>query len=36
MIVMGTREMGAVANRALSSVAVKVIHLTRIPVALVK
>jgi nucleotide-binding universal stress UspA family protein len=35
-IVMGTRGMGAVGNLALGSVATKVVHLSRIPVTLVK
>jgi nucleotide-binding universal stress UspA family protein len=35
-IVMGTRGMGAVGNLLLGSVATKVIHLTRLPVTLVK
>lgn len=36
MIVMGTRGMGTVANLVLGSVATKVIHLSHIPVTLVK
>ncbi|MEQ1668333.1 MAG: universal stress protein [Sulfuriferula sp.] len=36
MIVMGTRGMGTVANLVLGSVATKVIHLTHIPVTLIK
>jgi len=36
MIVMGTRGMGTVANLVLGSVATKVIHLSHIPVILVK
>lgn len=35
-IVMGTRGMGAIGNLVLGSVATKVIHLTRLPVTLVK
>lgn len=35
-IVMGTRGMGAIGNLFLGSVATRVIHLTRIPVTLVK
>lgn len=35
-IVMGSRGMGAVANLVLGSVATKVIHLTKVPVLLVK
>jgi len=35
-IVMGTRGLGAVGNLLLGSVATKVIHLTKIPVTLVK
>ena len=35
-IVMGTRGMGAVGNLALGSVATKVVHLSRVPVTLVK
>ena len=35
-IIMGTRGMGTVANLLLGSVATKVIHLTRLPVTLVK
>jgi nucleotide-binding universal stress UspA family protein len=35
-IVMGTRGMGAVGNLVLGSVATKVIHLTKLPVTLVK
>jgi nucleotide-binding universal stress UspA family protein len=35
-IVLGTRGMGAVGNLMLGSVATKVIHLTRLPVTLVK
>ena len=35
-IVMGTRGMGAVGNLVLGSVATKVIHLTKVPVTLVK
>ena len=35
-IVMGTRGMGAVGNLLLGSVATKVVHLTRLPVTLVK
>lgn len=35
-IVMGTRGMGAVGNLALGSVATKVVHLSRLPVTLVK
>jgi len=36
VIAMGTRGMGKVANLVLGSVTTKVIHLTRIPVTLVK
>ena len=36
MIVMGTRGMGTVMNLVLGSVTTKVIHLTNIPVTLVK
>lgn len=36
MIVMGTRGMGTVANLVLGSVATKVMHLSNIPVTLVK
>jgi nucleotide-binding universal stress UspA family protein len=36
MIVMGTRGMGAVANLVLGSVATKVVHLSKVPVLLVK
>jgi nucleotide-binding universal stress UspA family protein len=35
-IVMGTRGMGAVGNLVLGSVATKVVHLTKLPVTLVK
>jgi nucleotide-binding universal stress UspA family protein len=35
-IVMGTRGMGVVANLVMGSVATKVVHLTRLPVTLVK
>ena len=35
-IVMGTRGMGAIGNLMLGSVATKVVHLTRLPVTLVK
>jgi nucleotide-binding universal stress UspA family protein len=35
-IIMGTRGMGAIANLVLGSVATKVIHLTKLPVTLVK
>lgn len=35
-IVMGTRGMGAVANLLLGSVATKVIHLSKVPVTLVR
>ena len=35
-IVMGTRGMGAIGNLVLGSVATKVVHLTRLPVTLVK
>lgn len=35
-IIMGTRGMGAIANLALGSVATKVIHLTKLPVTLIK
>jgi nucleotide-binding universal stress UspA family protein len=35
-IVMGTRGMGAVGNLALGSVATKVVHLSRVPVTLVR
>ncbi len=35
-IVMGTRGMGAIGNLAMGSVATKVIHLTKLPVTLVK
>jgi nucleotide-binding universal stress UspA family protein len=35
-IVMGTRGMGAIANLVMGSVATKVIHLTKLPVTLVK
>ena len=35
-IVMGTRGMGAVGNLVMGSVATKVIHLTKLPVTLVK
>ncbi len=35
-IVMGTRGMGAVGNLVLGSIATKVIHLTKLPVTLVK
>lgn len=35
-IVMGTRGMGAIGNLVMGSVATKVIHLTEIPVTLVK
>lgn len=35
-IVMGTRGMGAIGNLVMGSVATKVIHLTRLPVTLVK
>jgi nucleotide-binding universal stress UspA family protein len=35
-IVMGTRGMGALANLVLGSVATKVVHLTVLPVTLVK
>jgi nucleotide-binding universal stress UspA family protein len=33
---MGTRGMGAIGNLVLGSVATKVIHLTEVPVTLVK
>lgn len=36
MIVMGTRGMGALGNMLLGSVATKVIHLTSLPVMLIK
>ena len=36
LILMGTRGMGAVTNLVLGSVAMKVIHLTAVPVLLVK
>jgi nucleotide-binding universal stress UspA family protein len=36
MIVMGTRDMGAIGNLLMGSVAAKVVHLTHVPVALVK
>jgi nucleotide-binding universal stress UspA family protein len=35
-IVMGTRGMGAVGNLVLGSVATKIVHLTKLPVTLVK
>lgn len=35
-IIMGTRGMGAIGNLVLGSVATKVIHLTKLPVTLVK
>lgn len=35
-IVMGTRGMGAIGNLVLGSVATKVVHLTQLPVTLVK
>jgi nucleotide-binding universal stress UspA family protein len=35
-IIMGTRGMGAVGNLVLGSVATKVVHLTKLPVTLVK
>ena len=35
-IIMGTRGMGALGNLVLGSVATKVVHLTRLPVTLVK
>ena len=35
-IVMGTRGMGAIGNLVLGSIATKVIHLTKVPVTLVK
>ncbi|KAB2874519.1 MAG: universal stress protein [Pseudorhodoplanes sp.] len=35
-IVMGTRGMGAVGNLVMGSVATKVVHLTKLPVTLVK
>lgn len=35
-IVMGTRGMGAISNLVLGSIATKVIHLTKLPVTLVK
>jgi nucleotide-binding universal stress UspA family protein len=35
-IVMGTRGMGAIGNLVLGSIATKVIHLTKLPVTLVK
>jgi nucleotide-binding universal stress UspA family protein len=35
-IVMGTRGLGAIGNLVLGSVATKVIHLTRLPVTLIK
>ena len=35
-IVMGTRGMGAIGNLVLGSVATKVVHLTKLPVTLVK
>lgn len=36
VIVMGTRGMGALANLMLGSVATKVVHLTKLPVTLIK
>jgi nucleotide-binding universal stress UspA family protein len=36
MIIMGTRGMGAVATLVLGSVATKVVHLSKVPVLLVK
>lgn len=36
VIVMGTRGLGALGNLALGSVATKVVHLTQLPVTLVK
>lgn len=36
LIVMGTRGMGAVRNLVLGSIAAKVIHLTEVPVLLIK
>jgi nucleotide-binding universal stress UspA family protein len=36
MIVMGTRGMGGVAGLVLGSVATKVVHLSKVPVMLVK
>jgi nucleotide-binding universal stress UspA family protein len=36
MIVMGTRGMGAIGNLLMGSVAAKVVHLTNVPVVLVK
>jgi nucleotide-binding universal stress UspA family protein len=35
-IVMGTRGMGAIGNLVMGSVATKVVHLSRLPVTLVK
>jgi nucleotide-binding universal stress UspA family protein len=35
-IVMGTRGMGAISNLVMGSVATKVVHLTKLPVTLVK
>jgi nucleotide-binding universal stress UspA family protein len=35
-IIMGTRGMGAIGNLVMGSVATKVIHLTKLPVTLVK
>ena len=35
-IVMGTRGMGAIGNLMMGSIATKVVHLTRVPVTLVK
>ena len=35
-IVMGTRGMGAIGNLVMGSVATKVVHLTKLPVTLVK
>ena len=35
-IIMGTRGMGALGNLVMGSIATKVVHLTRLPVTLVK